>query len=187
MENSAWVGGLKFATSVHYKYIKNVHRGRWEVKKGINYVHLVIECPLALFTGTITQYRHLSTIMVMPCAAPKALYRGSTYLPAILASLEKSLLIPILLWDSYSQPIKINSKKILDLEQKDCLRFQTIIKWISSLIRFSCILGVFSNGRSNKVPFGRKSNALILHKKEVWNQDGVRKNKRYLSFSYFEA
>ena len=31
---------------VNVDYIKNVHGGRWVVKKEQNYVHVVIECPL---------------------------------------------------------------------------------------------------------------------------------------------
>ena len=43
VDNSRWVGGLKFVIFVHVKYIKNVHGGRWVVKKGQNYVHVVCE------------------------------------------------------------------------------------------------------------------------------------------------
>ena len=38
-----WVGGLKFGIFVHVQYIKNVHEGRWVVKKEQNYVHVVFE------------------------------------------------------------------------------------------------------------------------------------------------
>ena len=43
VDNRGWVGGLKFAIFVHVYYIKNVHGGRWVVKKEQNYVHVVIE------------------------------------------------------------------------------------------------------------------------------------------------
>ena len=46
MDKKGWVGGLKFAIFVHVYYIKDVHGGRWVVKKQHNYVHVVIECPL---------------------------------------------------------------------------------------------------------------------------------------------
>ena len=43
VDNRGWVGGLKFANFVHVQYIKNVHEGRWVVKKEQNYVHVVFE------------------------------------------------------------------------------------------------------------------------------------------------
>ena len=48
VENRRWVGGQKFAIFVHVQYIKNVHEGRWVVKKEQNYVHVVFEWPLSL-------------------------------------------------------------------------------------------------------------------------------------------
>ena len=33
VDNSKWVGGLKFAIFINVHYIKNVHGGRWVVKK----------------------------------------------------------------------------------------------------------------------------------------------------------
>ena len=46
VDKKGWVGGLKFAIFVHVYYIKNVHQGRWVVKKEQKYVHVVIEFPL---------------------------------------------------------------------------------------------------------------------------------------------
>ena len=43
VDNRGWVGGQKFAFFVHVQYIKNVHEGRWVVKKEQNYVHVVCE------------------------------------------------------------------------------------------------------------------------------------------------
>ena len=43
VDNRGWVDGLKFAIFVHVQYIKNVHEGRWVVKKEQNYVHVVFE------------------------------------------------------------------------------------------------------------------------------------------------
>ena len=43
MDSRGWVGGLKFGILVHVQYIKNVHEGRWVVKKEQNYVHVVVE------------------------------------------------------------------------------------------------------------------------------------------------
>ena len=37
------VGGLRFSIFVHIYYIKDVHRGRWVVKKEQNHVCVVIE------------------------------------------------------------------------------------------------------------------------------------------------
>ena len=34
MDNTGWVGGLKFSIFVQVNYIRDVNEGRWVVKKG---------------------------------------------------------------------------------------------------------------------------------------------------------
>ena len=55
VDKREWVGGLRFAIFVHDQWIKTAHGGRLAVKKGQNYVHVVIEYPyvLALIEGSV--------------------------------------------------------------------------------------------------------------------------------------
>ena len=53
VDNRGWVGGHKFVIFVHFYYIRNVHGGRWVVKKSKIMSMWLLNAPNVNMTTTV--------------------------------------------------------------------------------------------------------------------------------------